>query len=135
MTDSNAKFLGRDTLAATLGSIFWLMNLSKEHRDKPVRSIEDVVLPALLLGSFKLIMRDGQAAAFVSWAGMSDDAKARFERGEPLELEDWKSGPHFVITECVSPFMPADQVKAKIHANLEAKIQSPKSGATDANAR
>lgn len=113
-----AALMKRETIAAAFGNIFWLMHLSPAHRERPVRSIEDVVLPALLHGSFKLVMKDKQPVAFVSWASMSDDVKARFNAGEALELADWKSGPTFVITECISPFMPEDQVKAKVMAAL-----------------
>ena len=59
--------------------------------------------------SFKVYLKDKQPVAFLSWSMTSDAVKARIEGGDKtMELTDWRSGPHRVVVECVSPFGAAE---------------------------
>ena len=46
--------------------------------------------------------------AFLTWATVSDAAKAKVEAGELLDLADWTSGDNLVVVDVVSPFNPAE---------------------------
>ncbi len=108
-----SKTLDPEEFGVFLGLASWLMTMSKEHRDLPISRIDRRVLPGLLLKQFKLIRRDKMPIAFVSWASVSDEIKARMEADPDFspELKDWRSGPRLMIVECVSPFLPAEKVR------------------------
>jgi cytolysin-activating lysine-acyltransferase len=87
------------------------MTTEKRYRDRPIRDIEALVATPILLRSFKLYSKDKQPVAFLTWASVSDAVKARVEAGEPLALEDWRSGASLVVVDVVSPFAEAEEVR------------------------
>ncbi len=106
---SNPNVLDAHTYSSTLGQAAWLMTLSKEYRDLPISELEPRVATPLLLRQFKLYFKGKQPVAFLSWAFVSDEIKARFEAGDhTLSIQDWKSGSNLVIVDCVSPFNPKE---------------------------
>ena len=108
-----SKALNPEEFGLFLGLASWLMSMSKEHCDRPISTIDKRVLPAILLKQFKLIRKDKMPVAFISWATVSDEVKARLESDENYapQLTEWRSGRNLVIVECVSPFGPAAEVK------------------------
>jgi hemolysin-activating ACP:hemolysin acyltransferase len=108
-----SKPLPPDEFGLILGLASWLMTMSKDHRDLPIATLDKRILPAILLKQFKLIRKDKMPVAFISWATVSDEVKARLEGDEAYapEVTDWRSGRNLVIVECVSPFSPAAEVK------------------------
>ncbi|NJO35487.1 MAG: toxin-activating lysine-acyltransferase [Rhodospirillales bacterium] len=108
-----SKPLPPDEFGLILGLASWLMTMSKEHRDRPISVLDKRVLPGILLKQFKLIRKDKMPVAFISWATVSDEVKARLESDETYapEITEWRSGRNLVIVECVSPFGPAAEVK------------------------
>ena len=97
-----------------LGLVTWLMSMSKDHKDLPIGSIDQRVLPAIVLKQFKLITKGKMPVAFVAWAMVSDEVKAQLEKGSgELDLKQWRSGKNLVVVECISPFAPAETVKSK----------------------
>jgi len=102
------------TFASVMGQAAWLMTLSKDHRDLPISVIEDVISPAVLLQQFKVYLKRKQPVAFLSWAAVSDEVKARFEAGtQKLEPQAWRSGTNIVVVDCVSPFADRSEIEAK----------------------
>lgn len=107
-----AKALNPDEFGVILGLVTWLMSMSKEHKARPISSIDETVLPALLLKQFKLIRKDAMPVAFMSWATVSDEIKRELNAGDRvLTPDEWRSGKNIVIMECVSPFGPAAEIK------------------------
>jgi cytolysin-activating lysine-acyltransferase len=108
-----SKPLPPDEFGLILGLASWLMSMSKDHRDLPISTLDKRVLPAILLKQFKLIRKDKMPVAFISWATVSDEVKARLESDPAYapELAEWRSGRNLVIVECVSPFSPSAEVK------------------------
>jgi hemolysin-activating ACP:hemolysin acyltransferase len=108
-----SKPLPPDEFGLVLGLASWLMTMSKDHRDLPISVIDKRILPAILLKQFKLIRKDSLPVAFISWATVTDDVKARLESDLTYapEISEWRSGRNLVIIECVSPFSPAAEVK------------------------
>jgi cytolysin-activating lysine-acyltransferase len=110
MTNSS-KIADKETFASALGQAVWLMSLSKAHRGQPISRIEDVVTPAIFLQQFKIYFKDKKPIAFISWAAVSDEIKARFDAGDTqLAVDEWRSGKNIVVVECVSPFAAEDQI-------------------------
>lgn len=113
------------TFASAMGQAAWLLTVSKEHRDKKISFIEEVVSPAIFLQQFKIYSKGKQPIAFLSWATVSDEVKARFEAGDrKLEPQEWRSGKNLVIVECVSPFADLDEVIKQFWASLAAKTEN-----------
>jgi cytolysin-activating lysine-acyltransferase len=100
------------TFSSVLGQAVWLMTVSAKHRDLKVSDIEALVTPAVVLQQFKLYYKGKQPIAFLSWAMVSDDVKARFEAGERrIDASQWRSGSNLVIVECVSPFAESSEIE------------------------
>ncbi|GAW35401.1 cyclolysin-activating lysine-acyltransferase CyaC [Roseovarius sp. A-2] len=111
MTETKTQTLDPQTFGSTMGNAVWLMTMDKRYRDRPIREIEALVATPILLRSFKLYSKDKQPVAFLTWASVSDVVKAKVEAGEPLALEDWRSGENLVVVDVVSPFAEAEGVR------------------------
>ncbi len=102
------------TFANYLGQASWLMTLSPEHKELPISTIDKRILPAIFLKQFRLFAKGKQPIAFLTWAKVSDEIKAELEAGRvELDLKGWRSGPHLVVVDCISPFGPAEKIKAE----------------------
>lgn len=66
------------TFGTALGQATFLMTMSKEHRELPVKDIEQILTTPILLQQFKLYSKEKQPIAFVSWATVTDEIKASF---------------------------------------------------------
>ncbi|WP_336098883.1 toxin-activating lysine-acyltransferase [Roseovarius sp. CH_XMU1461] len=108
------------TFGSTIGNAVWLMTMDKAYRDRQIREVEAIVATPILLRQFKLYSKDNQPVAFLTWAGLSDDAKARLEAGETLGLEDWRSGENLTVVDVVSPFNPADVFRQRFWKSAQA---------------
>ncbi|WP_297779342.1 toxin-activating lysine-acyltransferase [uncultured Roseovarius sp.] len=101
------------TFGSALGQAVWLMTMDKRYRDRPIREIERIVATPILMRQFKLYSKGKQPVAFLIWASVSDAVNAKVEAGEPLALEDWRSGENLVVVDVVSPFAAAETVRVK----------------------
>lgn len=122
MTDQKGKFptLDAATFASVMGQAVWLMSMSKDHRELPIKTIEDLLSPAILLKQFRLYSHGKQPLAFVIWASVSDEVKARLESGDKkLELTEWRSGTNIVVVDCISPLHPAGAFIEKFMASVQ----------------
>lgn len=109
-----------ETFGSALGYVTWLITMSPAHKNLPIRAVEARILPALLLKQFKLYYKGKQPVAFVAWAMLTDEAKARHAAGENLPLTDWRAGPNLVAVDVVSPFADASKVEAEFMASMAA---------------
>ncbi len=113
------------TFGSTLGQAVWLMTMSNEHRELPIKALEDLVAPAILFRQFKLYSKENQPVAFLTWAAVSPEVKAKIESGDrALTPEDWRSGSEIVVIECVSPFAPAEAIKQQFLSTAQSIIMS-----------
>lgn len=111
MTVKKTQTLDAKTFGSTMGNAVWLMTMDKRYRDRPIREIEALVATPILLRSFKLYSKDNQPVAFLTWASVSDVVKAKLAAGEPLALEDWRSGENIAVVDVISPFNEADVIR------------------------
>ncbi|WP_299960843.1 toxin-activating lysine-acyltransferase [uncultured Roseobacter sp.] len=106
------------TFGSAMGQIVWLMTMSEAHRDLPIHEIEHRVSTPILLRQFKLYSKGNQPVAYLAWALVTDDVKARFDAGDrTLELKDWRAGQNLIIVDCVSPFAPRETIEAQFLEN------------------
>lgn len=112
-----SKALEPEEFSRVLGLTTWLMTISKEHRNLPLKALDERVLPAIMLKQFRLVMKDKMPAAFIGWAIVSDEIAAKFRKtGKAPLLAEWRSGSNLIIVECISPFAPIEKVKADFFA-------------------
>jgi len=108
------------TFGSALGQAVWLMSMSEAHKERPIKSLEAEVLPAILLQQFKLYSKDNRPVAFLTWAAVSDEIKEQFEGGnKTLQLQDWRSGNNIMIIDCVSPYNPANIFEEEFFKNVK----------------
>jgi len=110
---------GSEEFTSTLGKIVWLLGMSKEHRREPISTIENSFIAPLMFKQLRLIFEGRNPIAALTWAYASPAVRERVEAGEPLELQDWRSGSEFVVVDCVSPFVKSDIVKEKFVAEID----------------
>ncbi len=106
-TTLGGKPVDAQTFGSTMGNAVWLMTMDPAYKDRAIREVEQIVATPILLRNFKLYSKANQPVAFLSWAAVSPEAKAKLNAGELLELKDWRSGNEIVVVDCVSPFNPA----------------------------
>lgn len=102
-----------ETFAKAMGQAVWLLTMSKEHQDLPIREIERIVSTPVFLGQFKIYSKGSQPIAFLSWASVSDSVRADVAAGKHLKQEDWRSGDNIIIVDVVSPFSSTETFEHK----------------------
>ena len=104
-----------------MGQAVWLMTMSKNHRDLPIRVVESLVSPAILLRQFKLYSKGKQPVAFLIWASVTDEVKAVLDAGGQIEkLEDWRGGSNLVVVDCISPLAPSETFEKQFLESVKA---------------
>ncbi|NSX56903.1 toxin-activating lysine-acyltransferase [Parasulfitobacter algicola] len=109
---AGSEALDPNSFGKFLGLASWLMSMSKAHRDLPISTLDERILPAILLKQFKLIKKETMPVAFLSWAMVSDEVKERMSKPDArIDLTEWRSGDNLILVECISPFAPAEKIK------------------------
>jgi hemolysin-activating ACP:hemolysin acyltransferase len=107
-----------------MGQAVWLMTVSKAHRDLRISEIEELVTPAVLLQQFKIYLKGKQPIAFLAWASVSNEIKARFDAGDlRLAPHEWRSGANIIIVDCVSPFAEREEIEKQFSETLVRQTQ------------
>jgi len=127
---AGSKMVKPDEFGVFLGLASWLMSMSADHKNLPFTTLDDRVLPAIILKQFRISRRNGMPMAFISWASVSDEIKKDWKDGKKtkLEMAEWRSGPNLIVVECVSPFAPAAQVKAEFIKEFAQKAAAQQLG-------
>ena len=93
------------TNMAMLGEVVWLMAHSKLHKDWPVASIFQWVLPALVHKQCRLYRRNGRPIAYVAWARMTKDVEESYVLNpRSLNPKDWVGGDRGWLVDWIAPF-------------------------------
>lgn len=93
----------------TLGKLAWLWMNSPLQRQWAFGSGARFLLPAVQLGQFELLERDGMPVAYCSWAWMDAPTELRYVRQlAGLAWPDWRSGDRLWIVDWVAPFGAGD---------------------------
>jgi len=93
------------TNMSMLGEVVWLMAHSELHRDWPIASIFQWVVPALMHKQCRLYRRDGRPVAYVAWAYLSQEVEEAYVLNpKSLQPKDWKSGDRGWLIDWIAPF-------------------------------
>lgn len=90
----------------TLGTMLWLMVNSDYHRQWPLWSIKEDILPPLVLGQYRVYQNEnGNPVGFVTWAWLDKVGKDTIlNQSGALSLESWKAGESLMINDFVAPW-------------------------------
>ena len=98
------------TVSHALGEMTWLMTQSPRFRDYKLSDLEWMIMPALLVGQFKIFYNDQQVPiAFATWASVSESVEEKIKQQAKtqdhvkLMPADWQSGEHLWLMEMVVP--------------------------------
>jgi cytolysin-activating lysine-acyltransferase len=134
------------TVAEALGQTVWILSQSPLHRELRIKDLEWSFMSAILHEQFR-IFRFGPLPGLdvnpqtlapkgltqealeqlplgiAIWAKVSATAEAKLEKGEPLTLEEWRSGDSLWLVELISPFAtPQNKITEAMLLDL---IQGP----------
>lgn len=102
---ASTEALPATTNMAMLGEVVWLMAHSKLHRDWPIASIFQWVLPALVHKQCRLYRRNGRPIAYVAWARMTKEVEESYVLNpRSLNPEDWVGGDRGWLVDWIAPF-------------------------------
>ena len=111
--------------SAVLGEMVWLYSMSEMHRDWPMGSIHQWLLPAIMHKQFRLYHEGRKPVGLVTWARMSEEAEAAYVRNpRSLQPKDWKSGDRGWLLDYIAPFGDA----LRIGEDLKTTIFAGKMG-------
>lgn len=102
--------LDPDKFAEYLGLASWLFSMSSGHRDRKFSTIDQDILPPILLKQFRVIRDQKLPIAFLTWAMVSEEVESKVLKSESLQLNDWKSGNKLVVVDCIAPFGHKDRI-------------------------
>ena len=95
-----------------LGAVFNLMASHPAYAGRNIADLHTKLLPPIAMRQYRIVRgKDGNAAAFVSWALVGDTILGRLQNGESqIKPSDWKSGENGVIMDLAAPNARAAQL-------------------------
>lgn len=107
------------TNMSMLGDVVWLMAHSKLHKEWPMVSIFQWVVPALVHKQCRLYRRDGRPVAYVAWARMSKEVEEAYVLNpRSLNPKDWTSGDRGWLVDWIAPFGDSAMVMQDLREGL-----------------
>lgn len=104
---------------SVLGEMTWLYSNSRIHREWPIGSIQQWLLPPLLTKQFRVYRKGDKPIGFVTWAWMSKEVEEAYVLNTAsLQPKDWKSGDRGWIIDWVVPFGGTRQVAFDLKHNI-----------------
>ena len=92
--------------AEVLGAAVWLWMHSPLHRDAPLHTLPDLLLPVIKHRQYVITTEQGRPVFFMSWAWLSQEAEARYLTQPAILMpqSDWYSGDRMWVCDWVAPF-------------------------------
>src|SRR5699024_443562 len=92
--------------AEVLGAAVWLWMHSPLHRDAPLHTLPDLLLPVIKHRQYVITTEQGRPVFFMSWAWLSQEAEARYLTQPAILMpqSDWNSGDRMWVCDWVAPF-------------------------------
>ncbi|MCF3281647.1 toxin-activating lysine-acyltransferase, partial [Escherichia coli] len=91
--------------AEVLGAAVWLWMHSPLHRDAPLHTLPDLLLPVIKHRQYVITTEQGRPVFFMSWAWLSQEAEARYLTQPAILMpqSDWNSGDRMWVCDWVAP--------------------------------
>lgn len=90
--------------AEVLGAAVWLWMHSPLHRDAPLHTLPDLLLPVIKHRQYVITTEQGRPVFFMSQAWLSQEAEARFLTQPAILMpqSDWNSGDRMWVCDWVA---------------------------------
>lgn len=99
------------TAAGALGEAVHLLVSSPQHKHLFLTDLEWALIPAVMLGQFRIFRSQGRAVGLALWASVSDEVNDRLAAGvSRLAPLDWKSGETQWLIDLVAPYGGAERM-------------------------
>ncbi|TGG90288.1 toxin-activating lysine-acyltransferase [Natronospirillum operosum] len=94
------------SLYESLGMMMWLMNHADYHSTWPLWSLDQDILPPLMLGQYKLYLDEQQnPVGFVTWAWLDDAGRDIVLEGKAVPgFKAWNAGEYLMVNDFVAPW-------------------------------
>lgn len=88
------------------GAAVWLWMHSPLHRDAPLHTLPDLLLPVIKHRQYVVATEQGRPVFFMSQAWLSPEAEARYLTQPAILMpqSDWNSGDRMWVCDWVAPF-------------------------------
>lgn len=86
------------------GDALFLAMRSQRHQSMTTAELRTYLEPPILMGNFRVIRVSDIPRAMFTWAHLGAEAERRLLTGEPLQPNDWNSGPHRWIIDILAPY-------------------------------
>lgn len=77
------------TIGSMMGEIVWLMSQSPAHKHLSLGDLEWMLMPAIILGQYKLFREGNTPVGAVLWGYLNEDAEIRLKAAGRLAPQDW----------------------------------------------
>lgn len=105
--------------SSVLGEVVWLMAQSDLHKEWPLGSILQWVIPALLNNQYRLYRQGEKPIGYVSWALLSEEKEKQYALNpSSLEPKDWQSGDRLWLLDWVAPYGGTYAIAKDLKNNL-----------------
>jgi len=109
-----------DQQLADLGAMFFLISMSKYHKDRPLAEVYASLEIPLRLSQYRVFRSNGFPRAFVTWAGLDKAAETRLAvEHKPLRKEQWNVGSSLWVVDMAAPFGHLGQIISVMSANRQ----------------
>lgn len=105
--------------SAVLGEITWLMAQSEMHKEWPIASIMQWVVPALLNNQYRLYRQGDKPIGYVSWGWFSEEVEKGYAL-DPTSLQpmNWKSGDRLWLLDWIAPVGGTSEIARDLKNNI-----------------
>jgi len=86
------------------GDLMFLAFRSQRHCAMSVQTLRTYLEPPIELGQFRVFRFDGVPRAMYTWARLDRKAERKLVNGDPLEMDDWRSGDRLWIVDFIAPY-------------------------------
>lgn len=93
-----------EEFSTMFGQTAWLMSLSKEHGQRSVAELAEIIAAPLMFKQLRVFTKGKQPLAAITWAYVTPDLAEKIRLGHhKMSLEDWRCGTEKVVVDCISP--------------------------------
>lgn len=93
-----------EEFSTMFGQTAWLMSLSKEHGQRSVAELAEIIAAPLMFKQLRVFTKGKQPLAAITWAYVTPDLAEKIRLGQhKMSLEDWRCGTEKVVVDCISP--------------------------------
>lgn len=104
---------------AVVGNVVWLMTQSAAHKHMFMDDLNNLVLPPVALGQYRLWRNDQNPLAVATWAFLNEEAENRLKQDvKSLLPDDWNSGEALWLMDIIAPFGGNEKIVEELRTEV-----------------